>query len=193
MTASAAGYAKGLEALARLLQADARFAAAFAFGSVAQDRLRADSDLDVAVRYSDRRAERCAQAELATLIGHLGIAAGRDVHLVNIEAATPTLRFQVLRRGRKLFDRDPARTRRLIERTMLERFDWEYARTVMDHAMAVWAAAHAPGGGGPHHGRPRHPAGEDGDGAAPRRPHPCAPALGGGGARLRRRICATWS
>ncbi len=132
---------------AEVLQQDGRFVAAFVFGSGACGELRADSDLDVAVVYADEAARRSAEADLLTVLGRLALAAGRDVHIVDLEAAGHVLRFQVFRHGRVLFDRDPRRTGRLIERTLIKRFDWEYAMRVIDRALAAEMRVHgAPGG-----------------------------------------------
>lgn len=141
--AGPAGSAQ-IDALVTELQRDERISAAFLFGSAARDALRPDSDLDVGVIYADAATSRAAERALRETLGRLGTAAGRDVHVVELERAGPTLRFQVFRRGRVLFDRDPRRTARLIEKTMRERFDWEYARSVIDAAMAKWAEKHAP-------------------------------------------------
>lgn len=130
-------------AVARLLDADRRFCTAFVFGSAARGAGRPGSDIDIGVVYRDGAARESVEGEFLTVLGRLGMTAGADVHLVDLEAAGHILRFQVFRGGRKLFDRDPARTARLHERTLTERFDWLYAMAVQDEAEATRVAAGA--------------------------------------------------
>lgn len=127
-------------AVASLLEADDRFCAAFVFGSAARGTRRPDSDVDLGVIYRDRQARDSVEAEFLAVLGRLGIAAGADVHLVDLESAGHVLRFQVFRDGRKLFDRDGRRTAGLHERTLTERFDWLHAMRMMDEEEARRAA-----------------------------------------------------
>lgn len=132
-----------LEALRRLLEADERFSAAIVFGSTATGTRRAGSDVDLGVIYRDEASRASVEEELVIMLGRLALAAGTDVHLVDLETAGHILRFQVLRDGRTLFDRDPRRTARLHERTLTERFDWLHAMAVQDAAESRRAAAAA--------------------------------------------------
>jgi hypothetical protein len=61
-------------------------------------------------------------------MGRVAQAFSRDAHLVDLEAANMSLRMQVFEAGRAVFDRDEARTHRLIEKTLRDWFDWEFAR-----------------------------------------------------------------
>ncbi|NIR31471.1 MAG: nucleotidyltransferase domain-containing protein [Gammaproteobacteria bacterium] len=120
--------------LATALEGDARLEAAILFGSAAAGALRADSDVDVAVLYADEDARRSVNGELLSVLGRLGLAAGRDVHLVDLERADCELRRSIFARGQTLFDRSGGRLRQLLARTLQEYFDWEYARAVIDAA-----------------------------------------------------------
>ncbi len=91
---------------------DRRFGvdALWVFGSEARGQARAGSDLDLAVLFANRPTafdliEAQAEAELL---------AGREVDLVDLESASPLLAMQVLRHGRLLVDRDPARRCRFV-------------------------------------------------------------------------------
>jgi len=128
------GEPHSVSALAAALEDESRLDAAILFGSAAAGALRPDSDVDVAVLYADDDARRSAESELLTLLGRLGLTVGRDVHLVDLENADPELRRSIFARGRALFDRSGGRLRRLLERTLREYFDWEYARAVIDAA-----------------------------------------------------------
>ena len=105
---------------------------AVVFGSVAQGNARADSDLDIAVRYA---APLDAEQKLA-LIRALGAASGRPVDLIDLRTAGPIVARQALTRGRRLFGTDTSFATQLsrtlidyadfaplIERTLRERRD----------------------------------------------------------------------
>ena len=102
------------------------------FGSVAQGNARADSDLDIAIRY----AAPLNADEKLTLIRALGAASGRPVDLIDLRTAGPIVARQALTRGKRLFGTDTdfasqlSRTlidyadfAPLIERTLKERRD----------------------------------------------------------------------
>ena len=102
------------------------------FGSVAQGKARADSDLDIAVRYA---APLDAEQKLA-LIRALGVASGRPVDLIDLRTAGPIVARQALTLGKRICGTDTdfasqlSRTlidyadfAPLIERTLRERRD----------------------------------------------------------------------
>jgi len=130
------GAQTGLETVARVLRDDPRLAAAIVFGSVARGRARADSDLDLAVLYTDPVARESAAREWLTLTGRLARAAGRDLHLVDLESADAGLRRAILDGGHVLLDREPRRLRDLRVATGIEYLDWEHARSIADRAHA---------------------------------------------------------
>ena len=105
---------------------------AVVFGSVAQGNARADSDLDIAVRY----AAPLNADEKLTLIRALGATSGRPVDLIDLRTAGPIVARQALTSGKRLFGTDTdfasqlSRTlidyadfAPLIERTLQERRD----------------------------------------------------------------------
>jgi predicted nucleotidyltransferase len=73
------------------------------FGSRAEDRARADSDLDLAALF----ARSPSAAELLDARERLASLVGIDVDLVDLERASPVLAMQVLRKGRLLVDNHP--------------------------------------------------------------------------------------
>lgn len=68
-------------------------------------------------------------------MGKLSIAALRDVQVLLLQDVGPVLRRQVFLDARPLFDRCPAQTRALLERSLLEYFDGEYHRRMLDEAL----------------------------------------------------------
>ena len=126
---------QSIEAARRTLEADERIAAAFLFGSAAAGTARADSDLDIGVICRNATARRSLAADFLRLLGGVMAAAGRDVHLLDIEAAGPTTARQVFLHGRPLFDRNPRRTANVLERTLVAYADAEYHRRLMSEAL----------------------------------------------------------
>ncbi len=118
-----------------MLSSDPRMDAAFLFGSAARGELRPDSDVDVAVRWVDDETRAAAWSKPLELLGSLGLVAGRDVHLIDLEKADPELRRVILLEGQVLFDRAPIKTNALWARTAMELVDWEYLRAVQDRAL----------------------------------------------------------
>ena len=87
------------------------------FGSVARGKARADSDLDIAVRYA---APLDAEQKLS-LIRALGAASVRPVDLIDLRTAGPIVARQALTRGKRLFGSDTD-------------FATQLSRTLIDYA-----------------------------------------------------------
>jgi len=107
-----------LEMLTRTLRGDRRIAAAWVFGSGAVGTLRADSDIDIAIR-----TDPAAAVDVFGLGAELGLELGPIVQVIDLRAAPLALRMQVFRYGRLLFDRAPSDTARLLEGTLTRWFD----------------------------------------------------------------------
>src|SRR5207253_1146037 len=71
----------------------------YVFGSAARGALRADSDVDVAVRF----ATRPTLDALAALAINLKRAAGRRADVIDLDTAPPLLLREVVKEGRLLF------------------------------------------------------------------------------------------
>jgi predicted nucleotidyltransferase len=94
--------------------------AAWVFGSVADDRARRDSDLDVAVL----GAHPLASATKKALIERLAQAEGRPVDLVDLQATRGPIVGRVLTRGTRLFCTDTTLYAELMKRWMFDQADW---------------------------------------------------------------------
>ncbi len=103
---------------------------AYLFGSVAKGRVRAASDVDVAVHLGGRAstAERVNFA--LDLEGALESAAGRSVQVVVLDDAPLELRFNVLAHGIALHARDVSARRRFYVDTGRRYYDMAPARAL---------------------------------------------------------------
>jgi len=88
----------------QLRQALQALIAVYRFGSSAEDATHPASDIDIAVL----AGRRLTPTERFDLQEQLASRLGRDVDLVNLEAASPVLAIQVVAKGRLLFDGDAA-------------------------------------------------------------------------------------
>ncbi len=115
----------------------ARFPAlvlALVFGSVAQGRQRADSDLDIAVAAN----QALTATEKMDIIEALAERTGRPVDLIDLTVATEPLLGQILRHGRRLLGSDGAYGH-LISRHLFEQADFMPYRTrVLSERRAAW-------------------------------------------------------
>lgn len=107
---------------------------ALVFGSVAQGRQRADSDLDVAV--AARQA--LTATEKIDIIAALAERTGRPVDLIDLKVVTEPLLGQILRHGRRLMGSDGAYGQ-LISRHLFEQADFmPYRNRVLAERRSAW-------------------------------------------------------
>lgn len=104
------------------------------FGSRAGDRARPGSDLDVAVLPAESKDldRRKLQVRLASALADL--APDDRVDVVFLDEAPELLRHQVMKHGRMVICRDPARWHHLRVATMREHGDREWARRLLREA-----------------------------------------------------------
>jgi predicted nucleotidyltransferase len=89
---------------------------AYLFGSLVNGYETAKSDADIAVLFSGK----VPKIQQLGLQQELSDCLKREVDLVDLAQAPVVLRMQVLRKGRKLFDRGLSVTTSLIVRTLFE-------------------------------------------------------------------------
>lgn len=107
--------------------APAEVVCAYVFGSFARDEAGPRSDVDVGVLFEKPPEPRLGAGPL-DLEGDLERALGRTVQLVVLNGAPADLVHRVLRDGRVLLDRDPARRIRFEVAKRNEYFDLEPIR-----------------------------------------------------------------
>jgi len=107
---------------------------ALVFGSVAQGRQRADSDLDIAVAAS----QALTASEKMDIIAALAERTGRPVDLIDLKVVAEPLLGQIVRHGRRLLGSDGAYGQ-LISRHLFEQADFMPYRTrVLAERRAAW-------------------------------------------------------
>lgn len=104
------------------------------FGSVASDRQRPDSDLDIAVA-ADRPLTESAKI---ALISALAERTGRAIDLIDLNAVAEPLLGQVVRHGRRILGSDTL-FGNLITRHLLEQADFmPYHARVLAERRQAW-------------------------------------------------------
>ncbi len=108
---------------------------AILFGSMAQDRTRDDSDLDITVTSS---TPLTAQTHLA-IIENMALAVGRPVDLIDLDRTHNPLLRQILTKGRKVLCHDRTRYAELILRMVYEEADvMPYYRRILSERRQAW-------------------------------------------------------
>jgi predicted nucleotidyltransferase len=107
--------------IARIIEAGPPLRLAILFGSAARGRLRADSDLDIAVLPEDASLPLRAELELQAALTR---ATGREVDLVRLDHAPTLLRWEIARNGRVLASHPPAEQIRFLSAAASEHADF---------------------------------------------------------------------
>jgi predicted nucleotidyltransferase len=92
---------------------------AYIFGSYAQNKARADSDVDIAL-YLDTAMDVETYLEIKVRLAEV---CKREVDLIILNEATPFLRYEVYRNNNLLFSRDKARETQYKVKTLFEYSD----------------------------------------------------------------------
>ena len=82
------------------------------FGSAAHERMRPDSDIDVA--YMSDRGQATDEHGRFMLAQEMAGFLDRDVHLVDLRRASTVLQAQVVARGKVILDREPLRRQEIF-------------------------------------------------------------------------------
>ena len=108
---------------------------AILFGSMAQDRSRNGSDLDIAVASS---TPLTTQTHIA-IIEDLALAVGRPVDLIDLDRTHNPLLHQILTKGRRILCHDRTRYAELILRMVYEEADvMPYYRRILSERRQAW-------------------------------------------------------
>jgi predicted nucleotidyltransferase len=108
-----------IESLTTLLTANDNVQLALLFGSFAQGRASAGSDIDIGIAYSGR----ISTDELVRLGQQISRVTGHEADVVDLRAAHGTLLEQILAHRKTLLRRDPELLGALISRRIVEEWD----------------------------------------------------------------------
>jgi predicted nucleotidyltransferase len=105
------------------------------FGSVAKDRARNDSDLDIAIATS---TPLTAPTHIA-IIENLVLAFGRPVDLIDLDRTHNPLLQQILTKGRRVLCHNRTRYAELLLRMVYEEADYSpYYRRILSDRRQAW-------------------------------------------------------
>lgn len=124
-----------IEPIRAVLSPHAEVLFAYLFGSAAKGSLRTESDVDIAVFFSEAEGEdgRLDRAERTlTLEGEVERALGRRAQLVSLNDVPLGLAHNILRSGRLILSSDDAARRRFFVAHARRYFDMEHARRIFD-------------------------------------------------------------
>ena len=108
---------------------------AILFGSMAKDRARNDSDLDIAIASSSTLT---AQTHIA-IIEDLALVVGRPVDLIDLDRIHNPLLQQILTKGRRVLCQDRTRYAELLLRMVYEEADvMPYYRRILSDRRQAW-------------------------------------------------------
>ena len=111
------------EIVRRALEERQELVAVYLFGSVAQGRDHALSDVDVAVLFSGELAQEAMFDYVLEIGSVLEDALHRPVDVIALNRASPALRFQVLKSGRLLHERDHTARCLFVMRALNQYYD----------------------------------------------------------------------
>lgn len=103
------------------LEAEPQVRLAILYGSAARERLRPQSDLDLAVELRDATLPLAAELDLQLALER---SCGRAIHLVRIDQASQLLRWQIAKHGIVLLSRPPVARVLFLARTAAEQADF---------------------------------------------------------------------
>jgi uncharacterized protein len=131
MATSTASKEEMVRLIAQFAAKQPAVVAAYLFGSAVQQRLTADSDLDVALLFEtppDGLRLLELQEELTSVLG-------RQADLVSLNQASPVLGMQVLKGGELVFERSERAVREFQVRTLFAYFDLKQIRKPIEAAL----------------------------------------------------------
>lgn len=121
-----------LDQAVRLIDERLGPAAILLHGTAAMGKMRADSDVDLALLVGKACPDPFA---IASLRIDLEAVIGRNVDLAVLDNVSPILGMQVLRHGRVLLNRSPVLLERFVVRTLGAYFDLKRARQPIEDAL----------------------------------------------------------
>ncbi|MDR9410334.1 MAG: nucleotidyltransferase domain-containing protein [Balneolaceae bacterium] len=105
-------------------------AAVYLYGSAASGKEHKHSDLDIALLYKE--GEEPEFNEQLQIVDDLTSSLGKEIDLLILNGASPIIRMQVLKKGKKMIERDRKETNRFFVQTINEYCDLKITRSVIE-------------------------------------------------------------
>jgi len=119
-----------VETIKKYFNKDTALAAVYLFGSVASGREQADSDVDIALLYKEGEVPDTNKQLL--ICDELTSVLEKEVDLLILNDASPIIRMQVLKKGKKIFERDRKENNRFFVQTINEYCDLKITRSIIE-------------------------------------------------------------
>ena len=124
---------KQIGELRRYFSSRREVVAAYLFGSVAEGVARADSDVDIALLIEESFLPESFLEYRARVSEDVGTFLHREVEVVVLNQASPLFSFQVIKKGRLLYDERDSEQRAIYQMRLMNRY-YDYKRYFDYHA-----------------------------------------------------------
>lgn len=121
---------KQIKIIKEYLQEEAGIAAVYLYGSAASGRDQAGSDIDIALLY--KQGMKPDINKQLQIVDDLTSTLEREVDLLVLNGASPVIRMQVLKKGKKIIERDRREVNRFFVQTINEYCDLKITRSVIE-------------------------------------------------------------
>lgn len=134
------------ERLAAIFDENRHVLCAYLFGSEARERASEHSDVDIAVLFDETVDPKDYMDKSIDITTAASKTLSREVDVVVLNRAATYLAFQILRKGKKIFERRENIDRRFEARAIQEYFDYLPVRTMMEKKMLAKIKERSHGG-----------------------------------------------
>ena len=106
----------------------------YIFGSFAKQKANRFSDIDIAILLSSEVEKSCYINLRLKFMKDLSSVLEKETHVVVLNNASPFLRYQVFRYGKRILERDVKRSRSFKARAICEYFDFKPIKEFVERA-----------------------------------------------------------
>ena len=132
---SGSGPMKNKNALKDYFSTQKEILCVYLFGSQARGRVNTYSDIDIAVLFEPNLTQEERTERRLSLMDNLSSILDKDVDVVVLNEASSFLRFQVIKEGRRIYERSDRSEHSFEARAIVEYFDFLPIRRRLETAM----------------------------------------------------------